>query len=56
MTLDEQIKYMEQECDWYAGRVFGGRPGWSEELHACKAVLKSLKQLKGYLPRKAAGV
>ena len=48
MTLDEQIKHMENERDWYAGKVSGGRRlRSSEEEEACNAILESLHRLKG---------
>ena len=44
--LDEQIKYMESEVEWYTGKYSSGREGWKSTLDSCKAILGTLKRMK----------
>jgi hypothetical protein len=51
MTIQEQIKYMQEQVDWYQGKVTEDRPkwnaeAWNAELNACKAVLGTLEAFR----------
>jgi hypothetical protein len=45
-NLEEQIKYMQQEVDWYQEKVRSGKDGWQPTLDSCKAILASLENMK----------
>ena len=46
MSIQEQIKYMNTEIDWYQGKVDNDRPDWSREFYLSKAILNSLLELQ----------
>ena len=52
-TIDQQIEYMKTEVDWYGGKVFSGKD-WNDELETCRAILKTLEEVRDSQQAKVA--